>query len=417
MTIHKERSYLQKHRFLPRQIHHAPLQALEMIIVIPCHNEFKLIRTLDSLEMCDPVECKVEVIIVINAGSNHAADIHQQNINTHLLVKQWVNAQPREHSYYCMYIDDLPQKHAGVGLARKIGMDEAVDRFEQIEEPKGIIVCLDADCLVATNYLKEIYLHFLHHTTTMACGIYFEHPINGNEYPHKVYQGIICYELFLRYYIQALRCIDFPHAFHTIGSSMAVLSWAYQQKGGMNRRKAGEDFYFLHKFIPDGTFTELNSTTVFPSPRVSTKVPFGTGRAIDQWLKGEKNLQLGYSFKSFLALQSLLIQVPSLYDRSPTRLHPAIDQFLIEHHFEDVLKEIRKHVASRQSFLKRFYTWLDAFKVLKFIHFARDEYFPDEPLLEVVNELVLYSGKEQNNPSSPEDWLCYFRHWQKNNGG
>ncbi|MEZ4848575.1 MAG: hypothetical protein R3B93_08135 [Bacteroidia bacterium] len=70
------------------------------------------------------------------------------------------------------------------------------------------------------------------------------------------------------------------HAFHCVGSSMAVRSIAYQKRGGMNRRKAGEDFYFLQKFIAEGTLAELSTTKVIPSPRASEKVPFGTGRAI-----------------------------------------------------------------------------------------------------------------------------------------
>src|SRR4029434_9989987 len=100
----------------------------------------------------------------------------------------------------------------------------------------------------------------------------------------EIYKAIAAYELHLRYYLQALRTAGFPHGYHTIGSSMAVRARTYMEQGGMNRRQAGEDFYFLHKLIPLGGFTELNSTTVYPLPRPSNRVPFGTGRAVSEWL-------------------------------------------------------------------------------------------------------------------------------------
>jgi hypothetical protein len=39
-----------------------------------------------------------------------------------------------------LLFEDLPRKHAGVGLARKIGMDLAVEHFLRNEKPRGIIV-------------------------------------------------------------------------------------------------------------------------------------------------------------------------------------------------------------------------------------------------------------------------------------
>ena len=45
----------------------------------------------------------------------------------------------------------------GVGLARKTGMDEAVRRFNSIDKPEGVILNLDADCLVEQNYFVSVY--------------------------------------------------------------------------------------------------------------------------------------------------------------------------------------------------------------------------------------------------------------------
>ena len=74
------------------------------------------------------------------------------------------------------------------------------------------------------------------------------------------------YECHLRYYVEALRFAGFPHAYHTIGSAMAVRPEAYMKQGGMNRRKAEKIFYFLNKIMLLGNFSECLSTVVYPLP-------------------------------------------------------------------------------------------------------------------------------------------------------
>ena len=55
---------------------------------------------------------------------------------------------------------------------------------------------------------------------------------------------------------------------------MAVKALPYVKAGGMNRRQAGEDFYFIQKLVPSGGYFSLNSTTVYPSPRASDQGSF-----------------------------------------------------------------------------------------------------------------------------------------------
>ena len=53
----------------------------------------------------------------------------------------------------------LPKKDAGVGLARKIIMDEAFKRFSTLDH-NGVIACLDGDCVVQENYIEELITHY-----------------------------------------------------------------------------------------------------------------------------------------------------------------------------------------------------------------------------------------------------------------
>lgn len=98
MIIYSPPSYLQKHRALPRQMLEPPSPTLGMIIVIPCHHEPQLLHTLDSLEACAPPRVGVEVLIVINAGSHHPAQVHQMNADTQAAFAIWCQA-PRRYRY------------------------------------------------------------------------------------------------------------------------------------------------------------------------------------------------------------------------------------------------------------------------------------------------------------------------------
>jgi hypothetical protein len=69
----------------------------------------------------------------------------------------------------------------------------------------------------------------------------------------NVARAITSYELHLRYLVHAMRWAGHPFAYQTVGSSMAVRRKAYLSLGGMNTRQAGEDFYFLQKFIEVGS--------------------------------------------------------------------------------------------------------------------------------------------------------------------
>jgi hypothetical protein len=415
MTITAGLSYLRKNRFLPRQLSPNPLPGLGVIVVIPVMAEKELILTLDSLAKCRPPEDPVEVLLVLNHAVDATEDIKSQNHLTIQEVESWrQQSAPSFLPVHLIPAFDLPPKHAGVGLARKIGMDEAVDRLEQAGSADGILVCLDADSRVENDYLRALEIHFRENPKSPACSIRFEHPLSGSDFPSEVYKGIVRYELFLRYYIQGLRFARHPHAYHTIGSSMAVRASAYQAQGGMNRRKAGEDFHFLQKMIPLGHFTECNSCRVIPSPRISDKVPFGTGKAIGDWVAGSGEHYAAYSPESFLDMKSFLKIVPDLYQSEliGKSLPSTVTDFLEQEEFERILPEIRKHVSSKHAFVNRFFRWFNALKALQFVHFCRDRAYPDVAVEEAACKLAGWQFGHQTDVEV-SGWLMRYRAWQK----
>ena len=84
---------------------------------------------------------------------------------------------------------------------------------------------------------------------------------------------------------------------------LAVKALPYIKAGGMNRRQAGEDFYFIQKLVPAGGYFSLNSTTVYPSPRPSFRVPFGTGASISKLNESGEPVLLTYNISAFNELK------------------------------------------------------------------------------------------------------------------
>lgn len=416
------RDYLIKYSFCSPQITETPNSKLGIVVVIPCFNEPDLISTLESLWNCDKTQCAVEVIIVLNAAENSDKEIIFQNEKTFSEFEKWASEHYSDSiNFFCIKNYSLPKKHAGVGLARKIGMDEAIARFEKINNEKGIIVCFDADSICDENYLTEIENHFKKNPETTACSIYFEHPTKG-ELEKKIYEGIIQYELFLRYYRQGLKYAKHPAAFHTIGSSMAVHAEIYCKQGGMNRKKAGEDFYFLHKIIPLGNFSELNSTRVIPSPRVSNRVPFGTGKAISDFLKNHSNVIFTYNPQTFSDLKIFCETVPIFYQSNDiseiiSTFPLSIQKFLQENNFENKLKEIYENSSSKQMFIKRLFGWFDGFRALKFTHFARDNFYENIPVSDSARQLLSALNIKLQENITDEELLEIYRNLEKNNYG
>lgn len=414
-------NYLRKHSVYPPQLFEKPGPEVGMIIVVPCFNEPDLISSLESLWHCDRPACFTEVIAVINAPENSGLEIISQNEKTFSETQKWIEIhQDKTVRFFLIKSYSLPEKHAGVGLARKIGMDEAVSRFSSIlktgsELKDKIIACFDADSTCDKNYLVEIEKHFRENPGTPASSVYFEHsldtPVKGFElFSGAINSGIVQYELFLRYYRQALKYAGHPSAFHTIGSAMAVRADVYCKQGGMNKKKAGEDFYFLQKIIPLGNFTEINSTRVIPSPRPSSRVPFGTGRAISEFIEKNEKEMLVYHPQTFEDLKILVGLIPRFYemplDSEPLETCPAsLKQFLSENNFEEQLREIKENSSSEKMFIKRFFRWLDGFLVLKFTHFARDYFYEKIPVAEAASRLLRMKNSKEENLCLPAEKL------------
>ena len=117
--------YLQRYAWPGPLITEDPEKNTGIIVVIPCYNEPHVLKSLNSLFECEATNCHVEIIVVVNHSENEINDIKLFNQGTCNAIHNWRKNRKKKHfSCHLINASNLPGKNAGVGLARKIGMDE-----------------------------------------------------------------------------------------------------------------------------------------------------------------------------------------------------------------------------------------------------------------------------------------------------
>ncbi|MBA7513552.1 hypothetical protein ES705_05568 [subsurface metagenome] len=392
--------YIQKYHFMMPQIKEPPSGLLRFMVVIPAYLEDSITNTLESLKLADQPGGDVEVIIVVNFSEDDSQENKNKNLKIFNSLQLWeLNNSSTKFKYHSILADNLPEKHAGAGLARKIGMDEAIHRFNLIKKPEGLILSLDADTKVEYNYFTAVEKIMCTHNNFGGCILQFAHDLEGQEYNEHIYKAITDYELHLRYYKHILEYSGFPYSNYTIGSCFGIRADVYTSQGGMNRRQAGEDFYFLNKVFPNRAFAEVRETCVFLSPRPSKRVPFGTGPVVARLSEKEEEFYYTYTGEAFFDLEQMFRSVNDLYDLSANALKllitdwpEALREFLIDHKFYEKLMEIKKNTSSSESFRKRFFTWFNGFKVVKYMNYAHKKYYKKVPVKQAAITFLNKTG-------------------------
>ncbi|WP_408997938.1 hypothetical protein ACJ77P_08025 [Syntrophus buswellii] len=274
---------------------------------------------------------------------------------------------------------ELPLKQGGVGLARKIGLDAALCVMDFTGSDPGLLLCLDADSPVDRNYLSAVR-RFYEGRKPGAAVVPYAHPLPANP---KLLAAIVRYELYLRYYVLGLKFAGSPYAFHTIGSTMSCSVRSYAAVRGMNRREAGEDFYFLNKLAKHSPVGTISGTQVYPSPRVSRRVPFGTGQRMNSSLEGTDREDIFYDPRAFRVLKSWLKGMTTCIGnggdftlRMAEEISPLLPSFLERNQFPHVWTKICRTHRSPEKRLEHFSEWFDGFRTMKFLHHLSDTAYP-----------------------------------------
>lgn len=387
-----------------------PCTGIHCAVVIPALAERRsLLGTLRSLAANPRKELRrALVVVVVNnrlPGAARPEDIADNRETLELLrgMVQEGRSEGREvldAGLRLAVIDasspglELPAK-GGVGLARKIGLDAALHALHEAGAgEKAVLLSTDADTLVEPNYLEAVRHHF-QRPDAWAATVAYAHRFEGSD---AEIAAILAYETHLRCHTLGLRLAGSPYAHPTVGSTIVCSARAYVAAGGMNRRQAGEDFYFLQQLAKTGRVDAINATTVHPASRASHRVPFGTGRWVQQRLEGKQEL-LTYHPEGYRILGRWLSLVNEHPGAAPDTIladmrqinAPAAD-FLAAQGFADTWDKLRRNSTDQHAFLRQFHRWFDAFKTLKLLHYLRDNGCPLQPLWSAVRMLLEESG-------------------------
>lgn len=386
-------AYLNKRASGTWQIENDYKKYFQYIIVVPAIAERDALpKLIKSLEKNDKLELhNTLLLIVVNNSLSSSDEVKNDNQKTLAYlkkIKSRVNISFVDAASSGKEMDD---KNGGVGLARKIGMDLALTKFDYLSINKNIMICTDADCIVDSDYISEISQEF-NRNNFEAAVVNFAHDISGRDEETK---AIICYEIFLRYYVLGLSFAKSDYAFHTIGSTMLCTPDAYVKVEGINKRKAAEDFYFLEKLAKIYPIGEIKSTFVHPSKRGSWRVPFGTGRSVDRYLSNSRDEYLLYDPKSFVILKTWLevffdnlVPNPSSLIKISNNISPALSDFLSQQDFGNFINKVLLKNNNPNEIEKQKHFWFDAFRTLKLIHYLRDATYPNINMFDAIDELL-----------------------------
>ncbi|MEL7449596.1 MAG: hypothetical protein AAFN78_10325 [Pseudomonadota bacterium] len=272
----------------------------------------------------------------------------------------------------------LPAKH-GVGLARRIGCDIACALFAAGKLREPWFVSTDADVqpppalasVAASEHAGAHTLPFLHRW-------------EGDE---RTRVAARLYDFYLRYHVWGLATAGSPYAHLSVGSTLMLNASRYAQVRGFPKRSAGEDFHLLAKLAKLAPVMPLAGTPLVVRARVSARVPFGTGPAINT-LRALHDPIADYRLLHpgcFHALRVVLDGVRTLYDERtddlPGRVAASLPGvngqraalLLTNAGAREAVSRAREGASNRRRFLQHFHTWFDALKTQQFLHGLRDE--------------------------------------------
>jgi hypothetical protein len=372
----------------------------QRVVVIPvCNEDESFLSGLLALERAaDRQPGGTLVIVVVNGAADAASAAHAQNAQLLQRLSEWCWPSHslaegarigRRGALDVLVLDRasesrrLPKKQ-GVGLARKIGCDLALALWAAGKHRGEWIHVTDADVIV-----PEDYLAIAAPERNTAAALYpFVHVPLGSELQQ---QALRFYEIYLRYYVLGLAWAGSPYAYHSIGSTLALVPLAYVAVRGFPRRRAAEDFYLLNKLAKIGSIRSLDGPTLQIQGRPSDRVPFGTGRAVArvaEQLARDEAPRL-YDPRVFAVLQrclGLLEKKLSKQETTPFEREallassPGLLEKLSALHCATGSRGGPAHVA-RQT-----HAAFDGLRTLKLLHYLRDALYPDLPWRQALEE-------------------------------
>ncbi len=276
----------------------------------------------------------------------------------------------------------LPARQ-GVGLARKIGADIALELVARGRVRHPFIAMTDADASLPDDYFERI----ARLQPECAAALFpFWHEPSGQL---DVDRATALYEIRLRYLQRGLQWANSPYAFHSVGSTVVVHALSYAQARGVPKRQAAEDFYLLNKLSKLQPLARVRGAPVRIHSRVSSRVPFGTGAATASLTRANA-LELYHPscFAAVSEVTDLLTRLSEYPSESLPKLlahsSPPIQGFLESQGALRDWPTLSDQAPNRSARLRHLHEWFDGFRTLKLMHRVRDHGAASLPWREAI---------------------------------
>jgi hypothetical protein len=395
------------------------LDCSHAICIPACNEDHGFQRTLESLVQVAGAP-QALIIIVVNGADDSSDDVHAGN----QLFLEWIRgllqlpSRPWALAHWeelnILLVDHaspglrLPARQ-GVGLARKIASDIALMLYAEGKIRSPWMGCTDADVELPADYLTSLPSE----SEPFAAALYpFVHMLEGDA---SQQQAMRLYECFLHYFVLGMRWAGSPYAYHSIGSSFAVHMERYAAVRGFPRRLAAEDFYLLNKLIKQAPLVRLQSGSVRIRGRASDRVPFGTGRALQE-IQAKETPYKVYDPRVFAGLGqwiralSRFAEAPDTVDLAASLEHPTLPKGLLlsaltEQGAIEAAHGAREQARPGKQLRRRLFEWNDAFRSLRLIHLLRDRGLESMELRQALDCAPFIGGELETAPAD-EAWAA-----------
>jgi hypothetical protein len=265
------------------------------------------------------------------------------------------------------------KKKTGVGHARRALFDSILS----VSEPDDLIVSLDADTIVESNYLQSVAENFSKHPGMNAMAVPYYHRTNPED--ETATRAMLRYEIYMRNYAINLLRINSPYGFTALGSAIVMRAQALRKIGNITPLQSGEDFYLVQKFCKMGGLRLFNSEFVFPACRYSDRVPFGTGPAMKLGAQGIWDSYPIYHHSVFKAIKEVYQHLDNLYKGTFNDNKNDFLAFLQKDDSqEDIWATIRHNVSDFPHFVKAFHQKADGLRILQYARHIHSLHRPSE---------------------------------------
>ena len=365
---HKRNKYFSKVSNITKwSTHKIPKQKFyNQIISIPCYAELDYIfLTLDSINsQCIEILSTTLVSITINNPNNCDSIIFDNNL---LTFKKIIKMK---YMFEIVIIDCFSKnraftdKYAGVGLARKLSVD-LILKYTHLDT---IICFLDADTIIKKDYLYNIYKNKALNKWKCAV-VNFKHQ-NDEIRTHDIIQK---YDLLLKNNALQLSIAGSPYCYVPLGSTMICTSYSYVSIGGMNKRKAAEDFYFLQEMQKCFNVYKIKDIYVYPSSRFINRTYIGTSKRLYDVINNKNSIsdyffnKESYMILSFF-LNLILIDKRNNYESILKKIKNRdiiLYNYINNTNFILIWPNISK--LNDINFNKEFHRWFDHLKTIKLL--------------------------------------------------